>query len=121
MQERSARRQGLIRAARDGNDSEFGTAIKQADADDLAWLLERLNAQIDETPHWVEDPKQLNEILAKLRKQRIAVAGAMGNKATAERLIERRSKEIWEQSKFWVAVVLALGGWVVAAVIAIYD
>ncbi len=89
-EEISKRRQELIRVVRGDNNKAFGEAVDQADADDLDWLLERLDAQLGETPHWVEDEEQLKEMMARYRHQRIVVAGVLGNKKTVEKMTKDR-------------------------------
>lgn len=116
-EEISERRQESIRLMRTGESKIFGAAIENADVDDLEWLLERLDAQLDETSHHVKDPSLLKDIQERNRRYRIAVAGILGNKRT----LEKRSKETkaetranWSMFISAAAVMIALGALLVA-------
>ncbi len=85
-EEISGRRQNLVRAARVHPNPKFVPLLEKSNADDLEWLLGRLNTQIAETPQWVDDPVSLRAILARLRAKRTAVADALGNRRPAEKL-----------------------------------
>ncbi len=85
------RRQNLIRAARVYPNPDFRPLLETSNADDLEWFLEQIDAQIRETPNWVDDRASLREILARLRAKRTAVAGALANRRTAEKLTDPRT------------------------------
>ncbi len=87
-EEMSDRRQNLIRAARVRPNPDFRPLLETSNADDLEWLLEKIDAQIVETPQWVDDRASLKQILARLRAKRAKVADAFGNRRTAEKLTD---------------------------------
>ena len=87
----SHRRQNLIRAARVHPNPDFKPLLETSNADDLEWFLEQIDTQIRETPNWVDDRASLRQILARLRAKRTAVAGALGNRRTAEKLTDPRA------------------------------
>ena len=90
-EEISDRRQKLIRAARVHPNPDFSPLLETSNAADLEWLLEQIDTQIGETPNWVDDRASLREILARLRAKRTAVAGALANRRTAEKLADPRT------------------------------
>ena len=90
-EEISDRRQNLIGAARVHPNPDFGPLLETSNADDLEWFLEQIDAQIRETPNWVDDRASLRQILARLRAKRTAVAGALANRRTAEKLADPRT------------------------------
>ncbi len=90
-EEISGRRQNLIRAARVHPNPDFRPLLETSNADDLEWLLEQIDAQIRETPSWVDDRASLRQILATLRAKRTAAASALGNRRTAEKLTDPRA------------------------------
>ncbi len=90
-EEISDRRQDLIRAARVHPNPDFKPLLETSNADDLEWFLEQIDTQIRETPNWVDDRSSLRQILARLRAKRTAVAGALGNRRTAEKLTGPRA------------------------------
>ncbi len=90
-EEISDRRQDLIRATRVHPTPDFRPLLETSNAGDLEWLLEQIDAQIRETPNWVDDRVSLREILARLRAKRTTVAGALGNRRTAEKLTGPRA------------------------------
>ncbi len=90
-EEISGRRQNLIRAARVHPNPDFRPLLETSNADDLEWLLEQIDAQIRETPSWVDDRASLRQILATLRAKRTAVASALGNRRTAEKVTDPRA------------------------------
>jgi len=71
LQDIDARRQKLIQAWRLFPDGNFEKTIETADADDLAWLVERIDEQLKETPLWLKDPVPLAGSMADLRHRRI--------------------------------------------------
>lgn len=84
LQTIDARRHELIRALRVFRDGNFIEAIQAVDADDLEWFLERIDDQLNETPHWVQDPPQLTKSLAAHRHARSIVASTLHNIRTIE-------------------------------------
>jgi hypothetical protein len=84
LQDIDARRQKLIQAWRLFPDGNFEKTIEAADADDLAWLVERIDEQLKETPLWLKDPVPLAESMANLRHCRIVVSQMLGHKRTLD-------------------------------------
>ena len=85
----SERRAEYIRCLRD---NELSFILDTANADDLDWIIERIDAQLGETPNHVSDSKELSKIMSRLRHQRIALCGVMGNLRSIEnREIEQRA------------------------------
>ena len=84
LQDINARRQTLIQAWRLFPDGNFEKTIEAADADDLAWLVERIDEQLKETPLWLKDPVPLAESMANLRHCRIVVSQMLGHKRTLD-------------------------------------
>ncbi len=85
------RRQNLIHAARVHPNPDFRPLLETSNADDLEWFLEQIDTQIRETPNWVDDRASLRQILARHRAKRTAVASALGNRRTAEKLTDPRA------------------------------
>ena len=110
------RRQGFIRAWRANN---LGSVVDDADADDMEWLLERIDTQIRETP-----PQTSRGIafgadkgnMERLRHQRIFIAGVLGNKRTLEKRSMDTAATRANLSIFisGAAVLIALGAFLVA-------
>ena len=111
------RRQNLIRAARVHPNPDFSPLLETSNADDLEWLLEQIDAQIRETPSWVDDRASLKQILATLRAKRTAVADVLGKRRTAEKLTDpqavRRRSEI-RTAMLLIGVLIALFALLVA-------
>ena len=121
-QEISERRQELIRAWR--GDS-LGDVVEGVDADDLEWLLERIDAQIQGTrrPTSLETAFRIGknpiekDPVEKLRHQRIFVAGVLGNMRTLEKQTRERAaiyRANWSMGISGAAVLIALGALLVS-------
>ncbi len=76
----TARHQKLIRAARVPIGKEFGAVVEAASIFDLHWFLGRIDEQLEETPHHVTDPEQLQSIMEITRRQRMIVASVLDKK-----------------------------------------
>lgn len=83
--QRNPGQQALMSVARQVDHKEFGSIIQDASIDDLEWFLDMLNLQIEETPHWIEDPDVLHKILAWDRRLRSFVTEVLHNKRVANR------------------------------------
>jgi thiamine pyrophosphate-dependent acetolactate synthase large subunit-like protein len=106
-----ARRHELIRASRTELDEHMGKLVEAASADDLEWLLERLETQLKETPHHVKEADVLEKIQTKTRTQVIFVRGVLGNKRAVETAIQDRLT----RRRANVAMFLSIASAVIAA------
>jgi len=104
LQDIDARRQKLIQAWRLFPDGNFEKTIETADADDLAWLVERIDEQLKETPLWLKDPVPLAESMANLRHCRIVVSQILGHKRTLD------NTAILARTEFRANVALVVSG-----------
>ncbi len=95
-------RQNLIRAESAHPNPEFGPLLDKSNADDLQWLLERLNAQIGESHRRVDDSEEASARRARRRANRNAVGTAFANRREAEKLADRQ--EIRRSAKFKKAI-----------------
>lgn len=109
------RRQNLIRAADAHPNPDIGPLLEKSNADDLDWLLLRLNAQIAETPRPVDDPEES----ARLRATRNAVGDAFANRRKAEKLTRRQEMR---RRPYWIkaGVLFTFLALLVAIVVAIF-
>jgi hypothetical protein len=107
-QEISERRQNLIRA---WHGNSLGDAVEDADADDLEWLLERIDAAIRESPHHVS-PDMAKDSMERLRRDRIFIAGELGIKRTLEKQsidAVATTHTNWRTFSMIIAAVIAFG------------
>ena len=104
LQDIHTRRQKLIQAWRVFPDGDFEKTIEAAEADDLAWLEERIDEQLKETPLWLKDPVPLAESMANLRHCRIVVSQMLGHK----RMLDNRA--ILARIEFRANVALVVSG-----------
>ena len=104
LQDINARRQKLIQVWRLFPDGNFEKTIEAADADDLAWLVERIDEQLKETPLWLKDPVPLADSMANLRHCRIVVSQMLGHKRTLD------NTAILARTEFRANVALVVSG-----------
>ena len=81
-------RQNLIRAESADPNPEFGPLLDKSNADDLQWLLDRLNAQIGDSHRRVDESEEASARRARRRANRNAVGAAFANRREAEKLAD---------------------------------
>jgi hypothetical protein len=108
----AARRQELIRAWRIFPDGPFEATMRAATADDLTWLVDRIDEQFKSTPLHVKDPRQLEEAIKNLSHCRSVVAQILGHKHTLERQRDRRTT-LWRAN---AAIFTSVGSLIVAII-----
>ena len=112
----TARHQKLIRAARGPIDKEFGAVVKAASIFDLQWFSGRIDEQLEETPHHVTDPEQLQSIMEKTRRQRMIVASALDTIIAIQSRKEKSEVRLWQILGFSGTVL----GIIIGAIVCIY-
>ena len=116
FEDAAARHRKLIQAARVPIDKEFGAVVEAASIFDLQWFLGRIDEQLEETPHHVTDPEQLQSIMEKTRRQRMFVASALDTKIAIQSRKEKSEVRLWQVLGAFGAVL----GIIVGALVAIY-
>jgi len=76
----------LVQAWRITDHPDIGKVIGNASIDDLEWLLQSVELQMEETPHWVTDPKVVATHQAWNRRVRSLGSSALHNKRVRRRL-----------------------------------
>lgn len=75
----------LLEAVRLTGNKNMGDIIKDSTIDDLEWFLMITEHQLEETPHWVKDERQLHEIQAWNRQAKILAAEILLSKKAVAR------------------------------------
>ena len=88
------RRENLIRAADAHPNPEFEPLLEKSNADDLDWLLLRLNTQIAETHRRADDPEESSAKRARRRANRNAVGEALRKRRITDLQEMKRSATI---------------------------
>ncbi len=88
------RLQNLIRAAGAHPNPEFEPLLEKSNADDLEWLLERLNAQIAEANRRVDGPEESSAKRSRRRANLNAVGEALRKRRITDLQEMRRSANI---------------------------
>ena len=112
----TARHQKLIRAARVPIGKEFGAVVEAASIFDLRWFLGRIDEQLEETPHHITDPEQLQSIMENTRRQRMIVASVLDTKIAIQSRKEKSEVRLWQILGLFGVVL----GIIVGAIVAIY-
>lgn len=89
------------------DNKDMGEIIKESSIDDLEWFLLCVEHQLEETPHWVNNPEFLHKSQAWDRRVRTMTADILHNKRIAVR------PRVWlrqaGEKLLWVAVGIAIG------------
>ena len=103
------RRQNLIRAADARPTPEFEPLLEKSNADDLEWLLERLNAQIAEANRRVDGPEESIETRARRRANRNAAGEALRKRRITDLQEMRRRGRLILKVAIATLVVAVIG------------
>ena len=103
------RRQNLIRAADTHPTPEFEPLLEKSNADDLDWLLLRLNTQIAETHRRADDPEESSAKRARRRANRNAVGEALRKRRRTDLQEMKRSATIKKVIPIIILLVGILG------------
>ena len=103
------RRQNLIRAADALPTPEFEPLLEKSNADDLEWLLERLNAQIAEANRRVDGPEESIETRARRRANRNAAGEALRKRRITDLQEMRRRERLILKVAIATLVVAVIG------------
>ena len=103
------RRQNLIRAADALPTPEFEPLLEKSNADDLEWLLERLNAQIAEANRRVDGPEESIETRARRRANRNAAGEALRKRRITDLQEMRRRGRLILKVAIATLVVAVIG------------
>ena len=103
------RRQNLIRAADAHPNPEFEPLLEKSNADDLDWLLLRLNAQIAEANRRVDGPEESSETRARRRANRNAAGEALRKRRITDLQEMRRRGRLILKVAIATLVVAVIG------------
>lgn len=115
-----ARRQAFIRALREHSkevQEELGRLMATADVDDLEWVANRLNEQLESIPVNVQDDRIRQEIMSVTLNQRAWISSVLDNKRTVAAQRARQWQMIGHVvrfgdtiSRWWGAGAIAIVG-----------
>ena len=102
-------RQNLIRAESAHPNPEFGPLLDKSNADDLHWLLDRLNAQIGESHRRVDDSEEASARRARRRANRNAAGEALRKRRITDLQEMRRRGRLILKVAIATLVVAVIG------------
>lgn len=100
---RSPGQKALLDAVRIQNNKAIGEVIERSSIDDLEWLIQMLQDQLEMTPHWVRNEDQLRDNQVWTQTVRTLAKEALHSK----RITERKWTWIWSNLKGAPLVILA--------------
>ena len=103
------RRQNLIRAADAHPNPDIGPLLEKSNADDLDWLLLRLNTQITETNRRVDDSEEASARRARRRANRNAAGEALRKRRITDLQEMRRRGRLILKVAIATLVVAVIG------------
>ena len=104
-EEISERRKKLLSACEVFPSPRLGKMLRTSNADDLEWFLGQIESQLDEAPHLVKDPDALKKRLENFRILRIGVLGRLGDRRSAEKLVDYKQTRFRANISMWISAI----------------